>query len=146
MDIETRDNEKYREIGSFRKVKSSGRMVYDAQVKSIIEKHGNLEKMRMELGLTRRKLCQLLLVDPSAWTRWTKSEASVPPHVFRALEWRLELQKISFVGRNSAWNGQVQQLKSEIQILEGKTRKLNLTVSLICCLFAGFCLFLTWRM
>lgn len=52
---------------------------------------GDLEKIRLTLGLSKRRMCQLLLVDPSAWTRWCKSEA--PPHVYQALRWLLELRK-----------------------------------------------------
>lgn len=37
-------------------------------------------------------MCQLLLVDPSAWTRWHSAGGSPPPHVYRALEWFLVLE------------------------------------------------------
>ena len=36
-------------------------------------------------------MCQLLLVDPSAWTRWLKSGA--PPHVYQSLKWLIELRQ-----------------------------------------------------
>lgn len=38
-------------------------------------------------------MCQLLLVDPSAWTRWMKDESRVPPHIYRSLEWFLALNQ-----------------------------------------------------
>jgi hypothetical protein len=37
-------------------------------------------------------MAQLLLVDPSAWTRWTQTDQGAPPHVWRALAWYLALQ------------------------------------------------------
>lgn len=73
------------------KLKTSLRLRYEAEVEVIRKKLGGLEKVRLELGLTRRKMCQLLMVDPSAWTRWTRDETKVPPHVYRALQWYLAL-------------------------------------------------------
>ncbi|WP_413587607.1 hypothetical protein [Bdellovibrio sp. HCB274] len=32
-------------------------------------------------------MSQLLMVDPSSWTRWTKQGDEAPPHVWRALQW-----------------------------------------------------------
>ncbi len=54
---------------------------------------GDLQQIRLKIGLSQRRLCQLLLVDPSAWTRWNKLGA--PPHVYQALRWLLELKKIN---------------------------------------------------
>lgn len=54
---------------------------------------GDLEKIRLTLGLSQRRICMLLLVDPSAWTRWNKNEA--PPHIYQALKWLLELRKVN---------------------------------------------------
>lgn len=71
--------------------KSANRLRYDAEIRVIQARVGNLEEIRGKLGLTRRKMCQLLLVDPSAWTRWTSPEGEPPPHVYRALEWYLLL-------------------------------------------------------
>ncbi|MBY0386506.1 hypothetical protein K2X05_15220 [bacterium] len=75
------------------RIPSSLRMKYSAEVQLIINKWGDLEQMRKTLGLSQRKICQLLLVDPSAWTRWTRNPESseAPPHVFRALSWYLLL-------------------------------------------------------
>ena len=71
--------------------KTSLRMQYEAEAQVIRKKLGGLEEVRKELGLSRRKMCQLLMVDPSAWTRWTQDESKVPPHVYRALQWYLAL-------------------------------------------------------
>lgn len=73
--------------------KSSNRMFYEAQVQVIQKQIGNLEKIRQDLGLSQRKISQLLLVDPSAWTRWVKSNEEAPPHIYRALQWYMTLQE-----------------------------------------------------
>ena len=69
------------------------RMRYDAELRLIRARVGNLEDIRGKLGLSRRKICQLLLVDPSAWTRWTAAGGDAPPHIYRALEWYLLLSE-----------------------------------------------------
>jgi len=71
------------------RIKSSNRMRYEAEVKFLKESNGELEAIRERLGLSRRKICQLLLVDPSAWTRWTAPDGEAPPHIYRALDWYL---------------------------------------------------------
>lgn len=78
--------------GSF-KSKSSFRMHYEAQVEVIRKQIGDLEKIRENLGLSQRKISQLLMVDPSAWTRWTKKGEAAPPHIYRALQWYMILQE-----------------------------------------------------
>lgn len=70
---------------------SPQRMKYEAQVQVIRDRIGGLEVVRSRLGLSQRKICQLLLVDPSAWNRWLKDD-SAPPHIWRMLEWYLGLQ------------------------------------------------------
>ncbi len=75
------------------KAKTSHRMQYEAQVQVIQKQTGDLEKIREKLGLSQRKICQLLMVDPSAWTRWTKNGESTPPHIYRALQWYLILSE-----------------------------------------------------
>ena len=77
------------------RIKSSLRMQYAAETKIFRAQYGGLEDIRQKLGFSRRKMCRLLLVDPSAWTRWTKDENRVPPHVYRSLEWFLALNKKS---------------------------------------------------
>jgi len=75
------------------RAKSSVRMHYEAQVEVIKRQLGELEKIRENLGLSQRKICQLLMVDPSAWTRWTKKNENPPPHIYRALQWYMILQE-----------------------------------------------------
>lgn len=73
------------------RARSSLRQRYEAEAKVIERRLGGLEEVRNTLGLSQRKMAQLLLVDPSAWTRWTQGE-SAPPHIWRALAWYLALQ------------------------------------------------------
>ncbi len=75
------------------KAKSPLRLRYAAETKVFRDQHGGLENIRQKLGFSRRKMCQLLLVDPSAWTRWMKDESRVPPHIYRSLEWFLALNQ-----------------------------------------------------
>lgn len=72
-------------------LKRTGKETYLLEKERIQNEIGNLEQIRSTLGLSQRRLCQLLLVDPSAWTRWNKTSA--PPHIFQALKWLLELRK-----------------------------------------------------
>lgn len=85
------------------KVKTSLRMKYEAEVQSFIKREGSLEDIRRKLGLSKRKVCQLLLVDPSAWTRWVKGASGAPPHIYRALEWYLLLQEKHPEYKSSLW-------------------------------------------
>lgn len=74
--------------------KSEQRIRYDAEIELIRRRFGSLEDMRMALGLSQRKMAELIMVDPSAWTRWTKgSDGDAPPHVYRALAWYMELRE-----------------------------------------------------
>ncbi|MGH1468951.1 MAG: hypothetical protein ACRBBP_08755 [Bdellovibrionales bacterium] len=50
---------------------------------------GDIEEVRKGLGLSKRKMCQLLLIDPSTWTRWTTGKTVPPPYVYRMLQWGL---------------------------------------------------------
>jgi transcriptional regulator with XRE-family HTH domain len=74
-----------------KRLKSSLRLRYEAEVSVIKKKLGDLDEMRNLLGISQRKICQLLFVDPSAWTRWTKSGEEAPPHIYRMLTWYLAL-------------------------------------------------------
>lgn len=65
--------------------KTSQRLRYLAEVEVLKRNLGGLEEVRGQMGLSRRKMCQLLLVDPSAWTRWTRDESKVPPHIWKML-------------------------------------------------------------
>ncbi len=73
------------------RARSSLRQRYEAEARVIEKRLGGLESVRETLGLSQRKMAQLLLVDPSAWTRWTGGDTA-PPHVWRALAWYLALQ------------------------------------------------------
>ena len=84
--------EKNLEKAGFVRARSSLRQRYEAEAKVIERRIGGLEKARETLGLSQRKMAQLLLVDPSAWTRWTQEEQGAPPHIWRALAWYLALQ------------------------------------------------------
>jgi hypothetical protein len=75
------------------RAKTSLRMHYEAQVAVIQKQTGGLEQIRSMLGLSQRKMAQLLLVDPSSWTRWVKGGDSVPPHVWRSIQWYLALRE-----------------------------------------------------
>ena len=68
-------------------------MHYEAQVAVIQKQSGDLEKIRMDLGLSSRKMAQLLMIDPSSWTRWTRQGDQAPPHIWRALQWYLILRE-----------------------------------------------------
>ena len=75
------------------RVKSPIRMRYEAEVLFLKRQNGELEAIRERLGLSRRKICQLLLVDPSAWTRWSGPKGEAPPHIYRALDWYLSIME-----------------------------------------------------
>lgn len=74
------------------KAKTSLRITYEAQVEVLKRQLGDLESIRERLGLSQRKISQLLMVDPSSWTRWTKKGDEAPPQIWRALQWYLALQ------------------------------------------------------
>lgn len=85
------------------KIKSALRLKYEAEVAAITKQYGDLEEIRRKLGLSKRKMAQLLLVDPSAWTRWTSQAGEAPPHIYRALEWYLVLQEKHPEFKSSLW-------------------------------------------
>ncbi|MGZ3775061.1 MAG: hypothetical protein ACXVCY_16515 [Pseudobdellovibrionaceae bacterium] len=86
-------NEEFQEGDLNPRSKTSLRMHYEAQVSVIQKQLGNLDEIRGKLGLSQRKIAQLLLVDPSSWTRWTKQKDEAPPHIWRALQWYSALQE-----------------------------------------------------
>ncbi len=73
------------------RAKSALRLKYEAEAEVLRKKIGDLETIRAQLGLSQRAICQLLWVDPSAWTRWAKRGEKAPPHIYRALQWYLAL-------------------------------------------------------
>ena len=77
------------------------KLKYSAEVNVIKSKLGNLEEIRNQLGLSRRKMSQLLMVDPSAWTRWANGKTKPPAHIFRALQWYMAL-----IEKNGEWHPQ----------------------------------------
>lgn len=83
--------------------KSSLRIKYEAEVQVIKKSCGSLEEIRRSLNLSKRKMAQLLLVDPSAWTRWTSQGGEAPPHIYRSLQWFLILQEKHPELKSSLW-------------------------------------------
>lgn len=79
--------------GSELRTKSSLKMHYEAQVSVMDRQLGGLEGVRLKLGLSQRKMAQLLLVDPSAWTRWNRPGVKAPGIVWRALQWYMIMQE-----------------------------------------------------
>lgn len=75
------------------RAKTSLKMHYEAQSAVIERQLGGLEGVRSKLGLSQRKMAQLLMVDPSAWTRWNRSGTRAPGIVWRALQWYMILQE-----------------------------------------------------
>jgi hypothetical protein len=71
--------------------KTEIRMHFDGEVEIIKKQIGTLEEVRIKLDLSARKMCQLLMVDPSAWNRWTTGVTPPPPHIYRALQWYMML-------------------------------------------------------
>lgn len=105
--------------------KTSLQMQYSTEAELIKSKIGDIEQVRQTLGLSRRKMCQLLLVDPSAWTRWTKA-GKAPLHIYRSLQWYLAL-----INKDSAWHPQnsfnrIQPvaLENEIVVLKAQLKQL----------------------
>lgn len=121
--------------------KTPDRITYEAEVELIKSQWGDLEDIRFRLGLSARKMTQLLMVDPSAWSRWTKKITPPPPHVFRALQWYLILQE-----KNPGFNPQIflshrwhsqqldrthktQNLEQEINLLKSQIQSLEAQLS-----------------
>lgn len=75
------------------RIKSSLKLNYLAQVEVIKNQIGSLESIRKTLGLSQRQISQLLMVDPSAWTRWQRPGEEAPPHIYRALQWYMTIQE-----------------------------------------------------
>lgn len=109
-----------------RRAKSSLRMKYEAEVEVIQRKLGSLDQMRETLGLSQRKMCQLLLVDPSAWTRWNNGEDDAPPHIYKMLQWYLALQEKYPALDVNFWLSTVAQVRAPNEVLELRARILSL--------------------
>lgn len=121
--------------GSDDRVQSPQKMKYAAEVSLIKKNYGDLEDIRKRLGLSQRKIAQLLMVDPSAWTRWTRETKNTepPPHIYRALHWFILLQeKDPSAGNPYAWLQTVSRPyipPSEIKALEAELRERILKTS-----------------
>jgi transcriptional regulator with XRE-family HTH domain len=100
------------------RAKSALRLKYEAETEIIRRKLGDLEAIRSQLGLSQRKMAQLLLVDPSAWTRWTKGGEKAPPHVYRMLQWYLALEEKYPALDVNFWLSTVAQVSSDSKIPE----------------------------
>lgn len=118
--------------------KSSLRLRYEAEVEVIKRKLGSLEDIRNQLGLPQRKLCQLLLVDPSAWSRWIREGEDAPPHIYRMLQWYLALEEKYPALDPGFWLQSVAKtrepeetarLTREIQALNAKIEDLNAEIA-----------------
>ncbi len=117
--------------------KTALRLKYEAEVRAFKNRYFGIENVRKTLGFSQRKMCQLLLVDPSAWSRWLKDESKIPPHIYRALEWLILAQEknpdlIRVMGaglmsgpRGSASETEVLALKERIQQLEGEMEQIK---------------------
>tara|TARA_B100001248_G_C27399060_1_gene468347 strand:+ start:6093 stop:6569 length:477 start_codon:yes stop_codon:yes gene_type:complete len=102
--------------------KTSLRIRYEVQAERIKQEIGDLERIRQRLGLSKRKVCQLLLIDPSTWTRWTNfSGAKPPPHIYRMLQWYLILQEQHPQMHSDYWlRSYTNQTQDAEQIEQGK--------------------------
>jgi hypothetical protein len=86
--IESSNESRHEASNEKNSISTVQRIRYEAEVDYIIKKFGTLDQMREKLGVTRRKMCEILLVDPSAWTRWTTSQNgtdSAPAHVYKTM-------------------------------------------------------------
>jgi hypothetical protein len=120
------------------RAKTSLRMTYEAQAEVIKGQTGELEDIRLRLGLSARKMAQLLLVDPSAWTRWTKQGDQPPLLIWRALQWYLRLHEqnpeqftLRKVEEFESLRLENQRLAKKIEILEHGVRANRITAILI---------------
>lgn len=100
--------------------KTSQRIKFESEVSVIKKKLGDLETLRVKLGLTQRKICQLLLVDPSAWSRWIRGKTEAPPHIYRALHWYFLLQEQNPLMEHRDWLSTVARVP-----LSNKTSHIN---------------------
>lgn len=79
------------------RAKSQQRIRYEAQLEVLRKKHGGLEAIRQRLGFSQKQMCELLLVDASAWSRWIKHDENAPAHIYQALDWYIEARDLRSV-------------------------------------------------
>jgi transcriptional regulator with XRE-family HTH domain len=106
---------------------------YESEVFEIRQRRGDLEEIRRQLGLSKKRISELLLVDPSAWTRWTRGISRVPAHVYRSLDWYLSLlekdpklrekQKVDRIEKELAAGRE--QLQSQLEALKSELHSEN---------------------
>lgn len=94
-----------------------------------------LEEIRARLALSRRQICLLLKVDASAWSRWSKSEAGAPLHIYQALNWYMQLVDAQpqvhasygfekkFQAKTRESEMQIYQLKKQLQELKAQSKQ-----------------------
>ncbi len=102
------------------KPKSEKRAKNDAIVAAICEKHGGLERMRARLGFSQKQMSELLLVDPSAWTRWVRDGESAPAHIYQALAWYFESRGIEFRNIESPAPSQIKWKANDATFVEAE--------------------------
>lgn len=116
---------------------SSLRMRYEAEVAVLRKNHGDLEQIRRKMGLSRRKMCQFLLVDPSAWTRWTKEPGKVPPHIYKTLGLALQMQEFGGF-KDPSLKHHLQTIEFEMSQLKAKLKSQSLNDRRWLHVFASF--------
>jgi len=97
---------------------------------------GDVEQVRRSLGLSQRKMCQLLLIDPSTWSRWATGKTEPPPYVYRMLQWGLAVmekypethplanyEKFEQIKKSEDLAKRLESLENEIKAADGKTRE-----------------------
>jgi hypothetical protein len=107
------------------RAKTSLRLKYEAETQVFKKEMGSLEEVRIKLGFSRRKICQLLMVDPSAWTRWTADNNDAPPHIYRSLKWYLDSKSFQMGQVESTLTKVLAEnadLKANIRALQRQTR------------------------
>ncbi len=129
MDFEIHNNPENQKIVSkvSERSRSANRFLYEAEVELIKRELGDLETIRKSLGFSQRKICQLLMVDPSAWTRWMRGDR-VPPHIYRALSWYLmviEKSPLTHKPNYETLKVQMEMIIEELEVARGQIRILR---------------------
>tara|TARA_Y100000780_G_scaffold232398_1_gene263490 strand:- start:13437 stop:14189 length:753 start_codon:yes stop_codon:yes gene_type:complete len=88
-DFKETDSDSLKSSENSKSPKSSRKMQMDSKAKSIEKRIGHIESLRINLGMNKKELSDLLMVDPSAMNRWCKGESNAPGYIYQALEWYL---------------------------------------------------------
>lgn len=95
---------------------------------------GPLEHLRHRLGLSQRKMSELLLADPTSWSRWIKKPDSMPSTIYQSLFWYLQLRKLNVADSSVAYekfsslgrlNIESAKIKRTVDSLDHEVRKLR---------------------